>query len=67
MCQRLAGNFLAGLHWKRQNVSGMSGNGAISGRLLADYFRIADQPGVGPAITKSAFLDTRESSKLSVL
>jgi hypothetical protein len=22
----LAGEFLAGLHWKRQNVSGMSGN-----------------------------------------
>jgi hypothetical protein len=22
----LAGNFLTGLHWKRQNVSGMSGN-----------------------------------------
>jgi hypothetical protein len=22
----LAGNFLAGLHWKRQNLSGMSGN-----------------------------------------
>jgi hypothetical protein len=39
----LAGNFLAGLHWKRQNVSGMSGTiGAIYGSLFEDYFRIAD-------------------------
>jgi hypothetical protein len=45
MCQRLARNFLAGPQWKRQNLSGMSGNGAISGSLLADYFRIADDSG----------------------
>jgi len=31
----LAGNFLAGLHWKRQNLSGVSGNlGAIPGACL---------------------------------
>ena len=36
----MVGNFLAGLHWKRQNVSGLSGNiGAISGSLFEDYFR----------------------------
>jgi len=38
----LVGNFLAGLHRKRQSVSGMSGNHRISGGLFENYLRIAD-------------------------
>lgn len=43
----LVGNFLAGLHRKRQSVSGMSGNHRIFGSLFEDYFRVADHsPGI---------------------
>ena len=39
----VAGNFPAGRHWKRQDMSSMSGNpGAISGSLFEDYLRNCD-------------------------
>jgi len=51
----LAGNFLAGLHWRRQNVSGMSGNHSerFPGAFLQDNFEIADYPPGMPSVRPS--------------